>query len=814
MRQLLAICILLVSSAVGSAVEDAAILAARGEFGAAANAYLVEADGHSRGHRPTEAAIAWSNAATCLKMTGDVSAATLHLKRAESVMPADCPEELRIELLALKGSVGALGKRPWDALGVLQEAERRSRAANLAATHADVLNDLGIVHGAMGNHQQAADFFAQAENAARLCGEQALAPRARQNHVIAAFQFWQASESEFSQEEELKTVDERAFDAMAANSGELTQPSREQLARAADLLRSSLAAARSTFAAEAPSFLSVHLAITAGIASHRHGWKRDAFNSLTWAVQSSQTLKDQHLEAESLIALAEMYFDDQRPADALSCLEHARSLHHQADAVQTARLELLTARCHASLAPVDPATSVAVLRAVSAVERVRSDIARTQAISDLGRSFRERAGKPYLMLADLALRLAATDPGHAKQLAQAARDSVSAFKSWEISDHEDEAGALLARNAIEAFKAWELQDFYRDDCVNVALAKERSLDKLGNSSTAILYAIPFDDRVEILLGQGGGLYRATSAVKGKDMLAHARRLRARIQWNDGVFSFLDDAEALHDILIRPIAGILAEKRIRHIVFVPDGALATIPLGVLRDKRTNRFLLEDYSVSVAPGLAMVPSDKSAVSEPVALLAGFTQGCPGFPPLPAARVELDSLVPLYPNHRSLIDQSFSKSAFAELLKSSDSDVIHLATHGEFLGRADQTFLLCGNGRITLDELEKMIHPKQFRGKPVDLLCLSACKTAAGDDRAALGLAGAAVKSGSRTVLATLWQVDDTATSAVMTDFHTRLRNAGTTSKAEILRQAQLKLLHRIEPCEHPSLWAPFVLVGDWQ
>jgi CHAT domain-containing protein len=91
------------------------------------------------------------------------------------------------------------------------------------------------------------------------------------------------------------------------------------------------------------------------------------------------------------------------------------------------------------------------------------------------------------------------------------------------------------------------------------------------------------------------------------------------------------------------------------------------------------------------------------------------------------------------------------------------------------------------------------------------LSACQTAAGDNRATLGLAGLAVKSGARSTLATLWAVDDAATSAFMVQFYKEIARGGIT-KAEAVRQAQLFLLKQ-PALEHPYYWAPFVLVGNW-
>jgi CHAT domain-containing protein len=113
--------------------------------------------------------------------------------------------------------------------------------------------------------------------------------------------------------------------------------------------------------------------------------------------------------------------------------------------------------------------------------------------------------------------------------------------------------------------------------------------------------------------------------------------------------------------------------------------------------------------------------------------------------------------------------------------------------------------------MDQLEEMIQPSRFRERPIELLTLSACRTAAGDDRAALGLAGVAIKAGARSALASLWYINDPASSLLVTEFYHRLRG-GKISKAEALQQAQLTLLQ--DPrYRHPGYWSPFLILGNW-
>ncbi|NJR64375.1 MAG: CHAT domain-containing protein [Leptolyngbyaceae cyanobacterium CRU_2_3] len=141
-----------------------------------------------------------------------------------------------------------------------------------------------------------------------------------------------------------------------------------------------------------------------------------------------------------------------------------------------------------------------------------------------------------------------------------------------------------------------------------------------------------------------------------------------------------------------------------------------------------------------------------------------------------------------------------------------MVHLATHGQFSSNAAETFLLTWDGRINVNQLSQLLRSRDPKNPPIELLVLSACQTAAGDDRAALGLAGIAIRSGARSTLASLWKVNDESTTAFMAQFYRELIQPGI-SKTAALRNAQIALLHDSQ-YQQPFFWAPFVLVGNWQ
>ncbi|NJO50137.1 MAG: CHAT domain-containing protein, partial [Leptolyngbyaceae cyanobacterium RM2_2_4] len=196
----------------------------------------------------------------------------------------------------------------------------------------------------------------------------------------------------------------------------------------------------------------------------------------------------------------------------------------------------------------------------------------------------------------------------------------------------------------------------------------------------------------------------------------------------------------------------------------------------------------------------------------LAGGLSEARQGFAALPGVDREIQQISTLVPTV-ALVNQDFTQTRLAEQLESASFPIVHLATHGQFSSRAEDTFLLTWEGQIQVSDLDQLLESRDRQNRrPIEILILSACQTAAGDKRAALGLAGVAVSSGARSTVATLWSVQDNSTAELITHFYTALKQPGIT-RAEALRQAQLSLL-RSPDYQHPYYWAPFVLVGNWQ
>lgn len=196
---------------------------------------------------------------------------------------------------------------------------------------------------------------------------------------------------------------------------------------------------------------------------------------------------------------------------------------------------------------------------------------------------------------------------------------------------------------------------------------------------------------------------------------------------------------------------------------------------------------------------------------AIIGGISQSRAGFSPLPSVELEVKEISQTVPS-TMLLNQKFTSLALAAHVKSSNANIIHLATHGQFSSRLEDTFLLTWDGQLNVKELSELLKNRSGNSsKAIELLVLSACDTAMGDDRAVLGLAGLAVKSGARSTIATLWPVKDKAAQMLMTRFYDQLRQPRVT-KAEALRQAQINLIRQTD-FRDPFFWSAFVLVGNW-
>jgi CHAT domain-containing protein len=363
-----------------------------------------------------------------------------------------------------------------------------------------------------------------------------------------------------------------------------------------------------------------------------------------------------------------------------------------------------------------------------------------------------------------------------------------------------------AREAIELVKVFELRDYFKDDCVDAARYVERKLDLLSETAL-IVYPILLKDRLELLVRFPDSLRRYTVKVSMERLTQEVREFRNKVEKRT-TEEFLPHAQKLYDWLIRPFEKDLAAYKIDTLVFVPDGPLRTIPMAALHNGQ--EFLAQQYATAITPGLNLTDPKPLRRDQVSVLTLGLTESVQDFPGLPYVSGELKAINQLL-GGRSLLNQDFVAARVEEELRREPYSIVHIASHGHFGNDVEDSFLLTFDARLTMDRLGDYVGLFRFREEPLDLLTLSACETAAGDDRAALGLAGIAIRAGARSALATLWHVSDPASYRLVVEFYRRLQNPGV-SRALALQAAQLALL-KDPRYDHPCYWAPFLLINNW-
>ena len=507
-----------------------------------------------------------------------------------------------------------------------------------------------------------------------------------------------------------------------------------------------------------------------------------AASALEAAGELAKSIGDARAASYAFGYRGHLYEQERRHDDALLLSRLAVGFAQQVHAPESLyRWEWQTGRILKSQNRLDQALP-AYQRAADLVQTLRPEMA--AGIADRASSFRESSGRLFFELADVLLRRADST---------ASRDEAQPY-------------LIKAREAVELFKTAELRDYFSDECVDAFQTRQTKLEDVSQRA-AILYPIILPDRTELLVSLPNGMHRLTVRVSQEDLTKEIRAFRTALQ-KETTREYLRRGQLLYDWLLRPLEPLFAPLNLDTLVIVPDGPLRTIPFAALHDGK--QFVISKYAVATTPGLNLTDPKPLARDHIRILTAGLSEAVQGFPPLPNAVGELEAIGTLYTSQR-LLNQEFRVPALEQAMKQHPVTIVHIASHGKFERDVKNSFLLTFDEKLTMDRLSQIVGFFRFRDQPLELLSLSACQTAAGDDRAALGLAGVAIKAGARSALATLWFVNDEASSALVTEFYRQLKNPEL-SKAQALRQAQLTLLNDLD-FQHPIFWAPFLLLNNW-
>ena len=721
----------------------------RGAFEDAVHAWLAAAQHYEQARQPRAQSDALTQLARAYQALGQYRKAGQSLSSALELARKSGD---RVQVATVLGSLGGtyfVSGSLDAAQQALQEGLRLARELGNTALMASLLNDLGNVFTSQNKYAEALDAYGESVRVAEQ-HDRALAVRALTNAAMANMQ-----------QEQYQTARTQLDTAWAQMQN--VPPSHDK----------------------AYSFINIGLAyasLSASLSEDETQLTLRAAEALNAAAHLARTINDQRALSYALGHLGGLYEEEERYHEALQLTRQALFAAQQVQAPESLyRWQWQTGRLLKALGELDAAIA-SYRQAVDTLQSFRQEMVAGSGSSRT--SFRQIIGPVYFGLVDLLLQRAAALPDRA----------------------QSEPLLVQARDAVELFKAVELRDYFKDDCVDAARQRVVNLESVAQSAITI-YPILLPERTELLLSLPDGLRRVTVPVTAERLTQEVRELR-RLLEKVTTREYLPHAQQLYDWLIRPIEPALASTTIDTLVFVPDGPLRTIPMAALHDGQ--QFLIQKYALATTPGLKLTDPRPLPRGNAQMLALGLTEAVQGFSALPYVSAEMATLQQLY-GAEVLLNQRFLLPSVDKELQEKPFSIVHIASHGQFDSDVKKTFVLTFDDKLTMDHLEQTVGRLRFRENALELLTLSACQTAAGDDRAALGLAGVAIKAGARSALATLWFIDDQASSELITEFYRQFQDPAI-SRAKALQRAQGKLLSNWR-YEHPGYWAPFLLLNNW-
>ncbi|WP_414581475.1 CHAT domain-containing protein [Scytonema sp. PCC 10023] len=508
----------------------------------------------------------------------------------------------------------------------------------------------------------------------------------------------------------------------------------------------------------------------------------DIAQMLSTALEQARSLKDARAESYALGILGGLYEQTQQLSEAQNLTKQAliiaetlepRDIAYQWQ-WQLGRLLKESGDIPGAIASYD--------EAFKTLESLRGDLVAIN--PEIQFSFRETVEPVYRELVDLRLQNQGSPETRQYNLRQ-------------------------ARNVIESLQLAELNNFFRSPCVETRVEIDTVVQQ--DKKAAIIYPIILPDRIEVILTlpEQKELRKYTTVIPQEKVENIVQDLRKSLLDVAGTFQVQEKSQEIYNWLIRPAEAELSKSGIKTLVFVLDSSLQNIPMGVLYDQQQQKYLIEKYALALSPGLRLFDPKPLQRVRLNALTAGVGKERFGFPPLQNVPRELEQVKSEVPRSEELLNQKFTENNLQKELQSAPFSVVHLATHGEFSSDPEKTFILAWDKLLKVKDFDSLLRVSESsRSSNIELLVLSACKTALGDKRAALGLAGVAVRAGARSTLASLWSVDDQSTADVMSEFYRQLQTG--VSKAEALQRAQLAVFVKDNSPYH---WAPYVLLGNW-
>lgn len=391
----------------------------------------------------------------------------------------------------------------------------------------------------------------------------------------------------------------------------------------------------------------------------------------------------------------------------------------------------------------------------------------------------------------------------------------------------------------EVFES-EYEDYLGKDSTQekVSLETIRNTLKTINVQTGthpvIIYALSQPEQLELVLvlPEGTPIRKVVPEANAAALKRTIKEFRSAVTNPRRPTAYLAPARQLYKWMIAPLESHLEALGIDTLIFCMDAGLRTLPMAALHDEK--QFLVEKYSIGSIPSVSLTNTRYNPVKNAQVLAMGASE-FEELPSLPAVPVELKVITQQLWQGKSFLNEEFTLNNL--LSQRQQYKIVHLATHADFQpGDASNSYIqLWGDSELKMNQLRQI---GWYLPPQVELLTLSACRTAVGDLDAELGFAGLAVQAGVKSALASLWYVSDGGTLALMSEFYRQLNQPDVTIKAEALRRAQIAMLQgqvRLEKGElrgsefhgsiplpsqlpgnqnfsHPYYWAAFTMIGS--
>ncbi|MEB3281468.1 MAG: CHAT domain-containing protein [Lyngbya sp.] len=327
------------------------------------------------------------------------------------------------------------------------------------------------------------------------------------------------------------------------------------------------------------------------------------------------------------------------------------------------------------------------------------------------------------------------------------------------------------------------------------------ISQKSNIKPAVFWAIPESEYLHLVFISPGKqpLVQDIESLKRKTLIDTVKAFHYEITNPRQLYtdSYLSHAKQLYQWIIKPFEANLKKEGIDTVLFCLGKGLRTLPIAALHDGE--KFLIEKYSLSIIPAFNLIDSNYTPIQKARILAMGASE-FPNNSPLPAVPIELTTIVDAdamekistqaisnrWPG-KLFLNQDFTLNNLKTQVASRAFNIIHLATHAEFKpGKPENSYIQFWDTKLNLDQMKEI----RWNNPPAELLVLSACETAVGDEDVELGFAGLALQAGVQSALASLWYVSDIGTLALMSEFYQQLKTAPT--KAETIRQTQIKMI----------------------